>query len=187
MKIPIALIFALFLTPCFAQTGKSNKQKNNKSNIVGTNPKSAISEQEKLQQEEIERLEKEAGYYAPIRYVIVYNWIFEELESPERRMDVLMKAEQFNEKNLIKIFELIKKKFPMPLRLQINVHTNLATIETPEENEMLRDSSDSRFRHTFFKYKTAFYMRFENGGEGFNYTTKLKPDYKEKDVVLKRY
>ena len=184
-KILLAIIFALSLIPCLAQTQKSRKQKSNKSNLVKMNLPSALSDEEKRDQKEWERVKKEARYYAPIRYVIVYNWIFDKLELPERRMDILMDAKQFNEKNLIKIFELIKKRFPNPLDLMINVHTSLATIETPEENEMTKDSQDSRFGHTYTKYKRAGYNRFENGREAFTYTTKILPYYDEKLVVLK--
>jgi hypothetical protein len=160
------VFFFLSLAPCFAQTPGNNKKKSNKPNLVKTNPLSSMSEEEKRDMEETKRMDKEASYYAPIRYAIVHNWIFDELEVPERRMEVLMDAKQLNEKNLIKIFDLIKKRFPAPMRLVINIHTSLATIETPEEFEMAKDSSDSRFSHTYGKYKTAFYIRFEDGVEG---------------------
>lgn len=186
-KVLIAIICVLSLVPGFAQAQKNRRQTSKKPKIVKTNPPAAapMTDEEKRQREELERMDKEAAYYAPVRYAIVYNWIFDELSLPERRMDILMDARQLNEKNLIKVFELIKQRFPTPLRLMIDVHTSLATIETPEENEMLKDSDDSRFGHIRFKYKRAFYMRFENGREGFSYSTSLSPFYKEKNVVLK--
>lgn len=70
------------------------------------------------------------------------------------------------------------------MRLMINVHTSLATIETPEEAEMLHDSNDSRFSHTYGKYKTAFYMRFETGEEGFNFDYGKPPGFRRKSVDL---
>jgi len=124
----------------------------------------------------------EVQYYAPVRYVIVYNWILDK-SIPERRMDILMDEKQFNKENLEEVFQLIKKRFPLPMSLDITVHTNLATIETPEEFEMLKDSVDSRFSHTYSKYKKASYSRWENGREAYNYTISLSP-YKEKLIVL---
>ncbi len=178
--ILLAIIFALHSTICLAQNNKNKKQ------IKSTNVKTkipSISEQAEKEEKESQRIKREASYYAPIRYVIVYNVIFS-LNSDERRMEILIDEKQLNEENLIKIFGLIKRRFPLPLRLMINVHTNLATIETPEEREMIHSSNDPRFAHTYFKYKKAFYMRFQNGREAFSYTTNLFP-YKEKEVVLK--
>ncbi len=184
LKILIAIFFFLSLTVCFAQNPKSKKKKSNKPNIVKTNPSSSISEEEKIDMEEVERREKEASYYAPIRYAIVHNWIFDELVVPERRMEILMQPKQLNEINLIKVFDFIKERFPTPMRLIINVHTSLATIETPEEFEMAKDSSDSRFSHTYGKYKTAFYMRFEDGAEGFEFDYGKPPGFWRKSVDL---
>jgi hypothetical protein len=58
------------------------------------------------------------------------------------------------------------------------------SIETPEESEMARSSDDSRFAHTYSKYKKASYNRFDNGREAFSYTTNLSP-FKDKLIVLK--
>lgn len=127
-------------------------------------------------------IRSEASYYAPIRYVIVYNSLF--LDGDERRVDVLMDEKQFNEDNLKTVFELVNKRFPAPSRLAITVHTNLATIETPEEDEMSADSIDSRFGNINFNYKKAFFMRFENGRKAFNYTINLHPGYREKLVLI---
>src|SRR5215203_5770690 len=67
--------------------------------------------------------ENDTAYYAPVRYVIVYDWTLDERE--ERRVEILMDEKQFNEKNLRQIFELIKERFPSPIKLEIEVHTNL--------------------------------------------------------------
>lgn len=133
----------------------------------------AQTSDEKKDQLEAQRATKEAAYYAPIRYVIVYNDIFD-LNPEERRISILMFPNQFNRQNLIKVFELIKKRFPIPVRLDINVHTSLATIETPEESEMTDDSLNTRFRKQENKYKIALFLRNEEG-ENFCYTTSLKP------------
>lgn len=140
------------------------------------------------------------NYYAHNRYVIVYNQIFydnpetnllnianlddeeyrkaEKSPDAERRMSILMLPSQFNKRNLIEVFKLISKRFPTPVRLDINVHTSLATIETPEESEMPDDSLNTRFRKQENKYREAFYIR-DAEGENFVYTTQLKP-YDEK-------
>lgn len=147
-------------------------------NYCQNNQTKDIDSQEKSNQD----IRREASYYAPIRYAIVYNSLF--LDDTERRIDILMDEKQFNEENLKTVFELVKKRFPEPSRLGITVHTNLATIETPEENEMVKDSHDSRFSKIKFSYKRAFFMRFENGREALIYTTNIYPNYQEKTVVL---
>jgi hypothetical protein len=136
-----------------------------------------------ISQKEQEQIEKEVKYYAPLRYVIVYNEIFD--VTGERRMEILMGERQFNEKNLTAIFELIKKRFPAPVFLGVEVHTNLATIETPEERELWDDSEDTRFKNVMFEYKRASFSRSSDGSEAFIYVTNLKP-YKQKVVVLKK-
>lgn len=180
----LTLGLGLTSVPCLAQIRNNHKPKTNKPNATKAKPSPALSDEEKREQEETDQMEKEASYYAPIRYVIVYNWIFDELDLPERRMDILIDSKQFNQKNLTAVFELVKKRFPTPLRLMIDVHTNLATIETPEEFEIGRDSEDTRFGNKKFEHRNAFYMRYEDGSDEFIYTTKLKPYYDDKNVDL---
>lgn len=172
------IVFAFYSTVCLPQTNQTKKTKLSKTTAVEKNDTSSATEQE-----EARRLKEEASYYAPIRYVIVYNDIFK-LSSEERRMEILIDEKQLNEENLTEIFELIKKRFPLPLGLEINVHTSVATIETPEEREMVRRGDDPRFAHTYGEYKSASYSRFDNGREAFMYTTSLSP-YKEKLIVIK--
>ncbi len=124
-------------------------------------------------QTEDDALDKEAAYYATVRYVIVYDILYD-LEPEERRVSILLLPEQFSRQSLTEVFKLISKRFPKPIRLRISVHTSLRTIETPEENEMAKDSDDTRFRRFLNKYKTAYFRRDEEG-ENFCYTTSLKP------------
>jgi hypothetical protein len=100
----------------------------------------------------------------------------------ERRVELVMDEKQFNEENLIKVLELIKKRFPSPFVLRVEVHTNLATIETPEEREKA-DSSTGRLTNKSFLYKKANYSRFSSAREAFTYTTNLRP-FERKTVVL---
>ena len=118
-------------------------------------------------------------YHAPIRYVIVYNEIFDD----QRRVEILLDERNFSKSNLEKVFKLIKSRFPMPIDLEIEVHVNHNTIETPEEREMVKDGEDKRFAKYYFMYKSASYSRFDNGREAYIYTTSLSP-YREKTVVL---
>jgi hypothetical protein len=134
---------------------------------------------QKQEQEKLQRLKDETTYISPIRYVIVYNEIH---RSKKRRIELIMDENDFREENLIKIFDLIKIRFPSPFALQVSVHTSLATIETPEERDKA-DSSRGRLTDKCFIYKTAFYNRFLGGREAFNYTTGLSP-YERKVVVL---
>jgi len=127
-------------------------------------------------------MDREAAYYAPIRYAIIHNDIFE-LAVDQRRMSILMLPEQFTKRNLMEVLSLIKKRFPKPIDLIIEVHTTLKTIETPEEDEMARDSGDTRFRRFYGKYRRASFSRDEER-EALIYTTGLRP-YKEVLVRLK--
>ena len=98
----------MHLSLCFAQTNDKKK-----TTVVEKNDAASTSQKNTKAQDEYERLEKEVAYYAPIRYVIVYNDLIK-LSLDERRVEVLIDKKQFNEENLIKIFELIKKRFPLP-------------------------------------------------------------------------
>ena len=126
---------------------------------------------------------REEQYRSPVRYVIIHNDIFDPEDINERRMVVLIDARAFSSKNLIKIAELLKKRFPKPSRFGVEIETSLDLVETPEERELLRDSDDSRFSKYYFKHRRASYFHFETGREVLTYTTTLSP-YREKMVVL---
>lgn len=136
---------------------------------------------QKQEQEQIQRLKDETRYVSPIRYIIVYNDIIGS-DSLERRIEIVIDERQFNEENLAKVFDLVKKRFPSPFKLSVEVHTSLATIETPEEREKMHNSW-GRLTDNLFSNKTADYFRFEGGREAFIYTTNLSP-YERKTVVL---
>ncbi len=125
-------------------------------------------------------LEYRASYVSPIRYVIVYNDLWNPSGEPgreERRIEALLDANQFNEENLIKIFDYIRKQFPDPVRLTVNVHTSLETIETPEERDMAAMSSVGRLTHNSAKHKDASYGRYPNGREAFIYKLMLRKNF----------
>ncbi|MGI8467428.1 MAG: hypothetical protein ACR2N3_03150 [Pyrinomonadaceae bacterium] len=182
----ISIVFLIFLAALTfycqvsAQTIKNNKKKSEKPEITIETKRQETSEERK-EFEKTKRMHDEASYYASVRYVIVYNFVFNE----RRRIQILMEPKQFNENNLTKVFDLVKKRFPSPTQLWITVHTSLATIETPEEDEMAKDSKDSRFGNIKFKYKSAFFFRYNDREEALVYTTKLSP-YRDKRVVLSR-
>ncbi len=139
-----------------------------------------ILAQQETSLEKSRRMTEESSYLSPIRYVIVYNDIFQ-LAFDERRIEILMEENQYNEENLRKIFDLVKARFPSPIALSIEIHTSLKTIETPEEREKA-DSSRGRFPDETAKYKTAGYNRFCGGGEAFSYINELQ--FARKVVVL---
>ena len=67
---------------------------------------------------------------------------------------------------------------------QIYVHTDLNTIETPEERELLKDGEDSRFSKFYGRYREASYSRFDNRREAFLYTKNLA-EIKQTLVVIR--
>lgn len=87
----------------------------------------------------------------------------ERIKDAQRRMTILILDSQFSEPNLRKVFELIKKRFPQPLHLEIEVQTSLAVIETPEEREMVHDSLNTRFQAQENKHDSGYFRRDEDG------------------------
>ena len=123
----------------------------------------------------------ELRYRTPIRYVIVYNEIG---PTGGREIEVFMKAANINERDLRAVFCWISQSFPSPVALTINVHTDLNTIETPEERELLKDGEDSRFSKFYGRYREASYSRFDNRREAFLYTKNLA-EIKQTLVVIR--
>ena len=125
----------------------------------------------------------EAGYYAPIRYIIVYNEILTKID--ERRIEILIDEKSCNEENLAIVFQHIAKKFSSPTQLEIIAHTNLAPIETPEEKRMMRDGEDSRFKNVQDRYKVYSYSRFKDGREIFSIVMPTEELITSEIIVLK--
>lgn len=125
--------------------------------------------------------EQEIRYRSPVRYVIVYNDIG---PTDDRRIDVLMNADNINENDLRTVFCWIAEGYPSPVALTINVHTNLATIETPDERALLSDGDGTRFSKYVDLFKGAHYNRYDNGREAFGYTVNLSP-YRDREVVIR--
>lgn len=184
MKILLKLLFCSMLilfigNKAYAQTTKTTEQKS--SSEKQGSPQTIPQIKEKGQ---VGSVIEEMEYYAPIRYVIVYNEIYEKLN--DRRMDVLLDEKSFNKENLTAVFTQIAKRFPAPLKLTITIHTSLATIETPEEKQMSRDGQDSRFREKKYDYKDAYFIRDEDKSAVFFYDTSLHPETDEKIVLVGR-
>ena len=181
----LTVLFLLtLLIPTFAQTkGQYEKTKNKNKKSISKKHLSRLGDR-KEQPECLDKSRIDGLYYAKVRYVIVYNHANENAAIPTRAMDILMDPEQLNEENLKCVFKLIENRFPTPFYRIIQVHTNLATIGTPEERDYPSPSGRSRFDHTYDKYKKAYYIRYSDGREVFRFTTQLLPDYKEKEVVL---
>lgn len=123
----------------------------------------------------------ELRYRTPIRYVIVYNEIG---STGIREIEVFMKAANINERDLRTVFCWISQSYPSPVALEVKVHTNLNTIETPEERELLKDGVDSRFSKYYGRYFEASYSRFDDGREAFLYTKNLA-EVKQTLVVIR--
>jgi hypothetical protein len=164
-----------------AQSQDGRKMRTNPKGIVEKTSVPSEARARNKDEMENDRIEKEDRFRSSVRYVIVYNDIVEVTEN--RMVDVLISEKQYSKENLIKIFDLIKKRFPLPIYLSINVHTSLATIETPEEREM--ENYGDRFLDEIYTHKTADYDRLADGSEGFHYVVSLVP-YREKIVLLSK-
>jgi len=125
--------------------------------------------------------EEEVRYRSPVRYVVVYDNVD---DLGIRRIEMLLDEKCFNEQALRTIFAALGRRYPTPIGLDIEVHTSLDTIETPEERLMWKDSEGSRFADVVRKHHKASFWRFENGREAFIYTESITP-YKTKLVVIK--
>lgn len=128
--------------------------------------------------------ERPENFRSPFRYIIFSNLTEKdlELEIPQRRLEILMDKKAFNEKNLRLLFSLLKNRFPSPVRLDISVHTSLQTIETPEEEETISDHTSREGQLQY--HKTALYIRFDDGSEGFQYDYGKPPGFWRKFVDL---
>ena len=182
MKILLKLLFCSMLilfigNKAYAQTTKTTEQKSSseKQGSPQTLPQIKETGQFDSSKDEIK-------YYAPIRYVIVYNEIIAKLD--ERRVEILVDEKSFSKENLTTIFTHLAKKFPDPLALDITVHTSLTTIQTPEERRMKWDNEDSRFRDIKSLYKSAEFFRHDDGIEVFLYKTSVNPEQYEKVVIV---
>lgn len=168
----------------FSQVGKTKRQKVKKLNSI-TKPlqPQALTKEEKQNQEEINEIKRQQKFRSPFRYIIVSNITEKELELtiPQRRLEILMDEKAFSEKNLKLLFNLLEKRFPLPIPLEIIVHISLATIETPEEKEMATDGN--RLFDEIESHKSAQYVRFSDGKKGFIYRFD-HPPY-SKSIVLK--
>lgn len=159
------VLFSISSSQIFAQTAKSKRRNGHKASILRKQVNNTLSAQDKAAQNELQELEKDSKFRSPVRYVVVYKEINEDTNN--RMIDVLIAEQQYNQKNLKAVFDLIKKRFPSPDYLSINVHTSLATIETPEEREKQGDGCNAawdldkqkargkRFEPSYFRSKTS--------------------------------
>jgi len=76
------------------------------------------------------------------RYALVGNWLDDEKEwdpnDPKvysRHVEVLIERKDFSEKNLRTLLGLVSKRFPSPVKLFVNVYTDLDQVLTPEERD----------------------------------------------------
>lgn len=75
-----------------------------------------------------------------------------------RSVQILMDEKAFSEPNLRGLFLLLSKRFPRPVRLYVDVATNLAQLSTPEESDQgLNSNSESPIPST--DHYWAIYLR----------------------------
>jgi hypothetical protein len=130
---------------------------------------------------------------SPFRYVIVHDDVrFDNADEGKEKVPVdrfvtiLIEERAFNKANLIYLLNNISNYYGDPLSLDIEVHTSLMTLETPEERaDMSTHSSRDGFRKF---HKTASYSRssdiFEKCSAGFHYDTGKPGNFVRKYVNL---
>jgi|GEM_PF-3639872 len=130
---------------------------------------------------------------SPFRYVIVDDDLqFNDSDEgkdkvPVRHyLKVLMEEQAFNKANLIYLFKYLSNFYTDPFYLDVEVHTSLMTVETPEESAaMSTHSSRDGFRQF---HKTATYTRntdiYERCYAGFLYDTGKPGNFVVKYVKL---
>jgi hypothetical protein len=178
----ILIIILLCAVSSVAQSSAKKFVTKKSKGTVASVKKAVVLDEAKKKQEEYDELGRQSRFRSPFRYVIISNITHEELDIPQRRLEILMDKNAFNEKNLKILFSLLKNRFPLPIRLEISVHTSLQTIETPEEQEMLSDHTSREDQLQY--HKTALYIRFDDGSEGFQYDYGKPPGFWRKFVDL---
>jgi hypothetical protein len=82
-----------------------------------------------------------------------------------RIVEVLMNRNDFDQENLTTLFRYLSERYPKPIILDIVVHTDLKTFDTPNG---ISSASGRRYADLYW---TAWYSRFLNGTGGFSYRT----------------
>jgi hypothetical protein len=104
-----------------------------------------------------------------IRYIIVNT----EKSKDSIDIEILLQKEQFSKDTLIKLFKIIRNRFPKPKLLDIRVFTDLRDVMTPEERNMPKISESKEIIvdygnqavFTIEGQKGHFYIYFQNGDE----------------------
>lgn len=116
-------------------------------------------------------------YRSPFRYVIVFNYL-----DTYRNLDVLLDEKAFTEANLTELFRLLKKRFPVPQALFIDVRVSLEDLPTPEEEDEPQISElPDELPGT---HPEALLARDGHGNEWFSYTMNPRTSDR-KTVILK--
>jgi hypothetical protein len=101
---------------------------------------------------------------APFRYVIVHNEVdpaLTEEDAPRRFVEVVADRRTFTRKNLLGLVKLVSARFQNPTLLYVNVFTDLADVQTPEE----RDDGQSLSERAITKnpQPSATFVRLADG------------------------
>jgi hypothetical protein len=123
-------------------------------------------------------------YRSPFRYVIVWHYVDmdQSTQTGYRNLEVLLDEKAFNEANLTELFSLLKKRFPVPRALFINVKVSLEDLPTPEEADEPQISERSDVLPG--THPTALLARNGLGEEWIRYT--MNPSKSDgKRIILK--
>jgi hypothetical protein len=125
---------------------------------------------------DIDTATAQARFRSPFRYVIVSNSV----DGP-REITVLLDEKPFTETNLKVLFGLLKRRFPVPQALFIEVRVSLEDIDTPEEED-LGFASDGLGAKLPGRHPEALLARNGRGKEWISYCK--SPSISEERVVI---
>ena len=103
-------------------------------------------------------------YRSPFRYAIVSNEIIDVMGNGTgafRHVGILLDEKAFSEQTLRELFKLVSTRFPMPIRLDVQVFTSLEQVETPEEEAEGYESEMTDIPEAN-KYHNALFVRSQS-------------------------
>jgi len=117
---------------------------------------------------------------SPFHYSVIdntYEPAVNRNDKPSRRIEVLLDKAAFSRENLVALFKLLMKRHPRPTSLIIDVFTDPADIETPEEISAGKTSEEKGGE---LKSDNALFIR--NGNRMFFYMYFINGDFDQVEM-----